>query len=359
MPDLVVVGGGVVGAAAAWQATRRGASVVLVDARAPGRATDAGAGIVSPETEPRDASPTHLLSAAAQSFYPELIAALEADGQTETGYARCGKLVVALDDEQAGWLSAYLEMLRDPERAAAPADPTTLHEVDPAEAQAMFPPLAPVTGAFVSEDAARVDGRLLERALLASAAARGAVIEHRQVERLADLPASDAVVVAGGAWSPALVPDLDVRPQRGQILHLAVDDPGCGRWPVLTPLTGHYLLAFADRVVIGATREDGAGFEPALTAAGQHEVLTNALSVAPGLAGAPVLEWRVGLRPVAGRGYPYLGAVPSSGHDHVFVATGHGPTGLTWGPWSGAAVADLALGASSEADRAVLARFAP
>jgi D-amino-acid dehydrogenase len=357
MPDLVVVGGGVVGAAAAWQAARRGASVVLVDARAPGRATDAGAGIVSPETEPRDATPAHLLSAAARAFYPDLIAALDDDGETDTGYARCGKLVVALDDEQADWLTAYLEMLRDPERAAAPADPATLHEIEPAEAGAMFPPLAPVTAAFVSEDAARVDGRSLERALLASATKRGAVIEHRRVERLGDLPPAAAVIVAGGAWSPSLVPGLAVRPQRGQILHLGVDDPGCVRWPVVTPLTGHYLLAFADRVVVGATRDDGIGFVPVLTAAGQHEVLTSALAVAPGLADAPVLEWRVGLRPVADRGHPFLG--PAPGQDRVFVATGHGPTGLTWGPWSGAAVADLALGAISDADRAALAPFAP
>src|SRR3954469_18277699 len=104
MPDLVIVGGGIVGATAAWHATRRGASVVLLDARDAGRATDAGAGIVSPETDLRDATPNHLLSAAAKSYYPELIAALEREGHSETGYARCGKLVVALNDEQAEWI---------------------------------------------------------------------------------------------------------------------------------------------------------------------------------------------------------------------------------------------------------------
>jgi D-amino-acid dehydrogenase len=62
---------------------------------------------------------------------------------------------------------------------------------------------------------------------------------------------------------------------------------------------------------------------------------------------------------VAERGYPFLGAAPDPGPNHVYVATGHGPTGLTWGPWSGAAVADLALGEISDADRAVLAHFAP
>jgi len=358
-PDLVIVGGGVVGAAAAWQATRRGASVLLVDARDPGRATDAGAGIVSPETELRDDTPVHILAAAAARFYPELIAALDADGATDTGYARCGKLVVAQTEEEQGWLSAYFALLHDPERAAAPADPSSIHEITPAEAGQRFPALGTVTAAFVSEQGARVDGQRLERAFIESATTRGLAIEHRRVTDLDALPVAGAVIVAGGAWSPALVPDLDVRPQRGQIVHLAIDDPTCEQWPVVSPLAHHYLLAFAGRVVAGATREDDVGFSPMLTTAGQGQgqVLRDALAVAPGLADAPVLEWRVGLRPVAARGYPYLGAAP--GRDDVFVATGHGATGLTYGPWSGAAVADLALGTVSDPDRAELAHFAP
>jgi D-amino-acid dehydrogenase len=357
VPDLVIVGGGVVGATAAWHATRRGASVVLLDARDTGRATDAGAGIVSPETDVRDGSSNHLLSAAAKRFYPELVAALEDEGHSDIGYTRCGKLVVALDGEQAGWIASYLALLRDPTTAAAPADPASLYEITPAEARDKFPPLGDVTAAFVSDEGARVDGRLLERALLASAVDHGLTIEHRRVARLDDLPDGDAVIVAGGAWSPALVPDVDVRPQRGQIVHLAVNDSTCHQWPVVAPLAHHYLLTFAGRAVVGATREDGSGFAPVLTAAGQHQVLTDALRVAPGLADARVIEWRVGLRPIAARGYPYLGEVP--GRERVFVATGHGPTGLTWGPWSGAAVADLALGTIDDADRESLAPFAP
>jgi D-amino-acid dehydrogenase len=357
MPDLMIVGGGVVGAAAAWKATRRGASVVLFDARDAGRATDAGAGIVSPETDVRDATPNHLLSAAARRFYPELIAALEREGHSNTGYARCGKLVVALDDEQAEWIVSYLALLRDPGAAAALPDSASLYEISPSEARNRFPPLGDVTSAFTSDEGARVDGRLLEQALLASALDHGLTIEHRRVAHLDDVPGADAVIVAGGAWSPALLPELDVRPQRGQILHLEVDDPTCDQWPVVAPLAHHYLLSFAGRAVVGATREDGSGFDPVLTAAGQHQVLDDALRVAPGLADARILEWRVGLRPVAGRGYPYLGEVP--GRNRVFVATGHGPTGLTWGPWSGAAVADLALGTITDDDHASLAPFAP
>ncbi|HLH27585.1 MAG TPA: FAD-dependent oxidoreductase, partial [Acidimicrobiales bacterium] len=48
--DCVVVGGGLVGTALAYELACRGRETVLVDRQDPGRATDAGAGILSPET---------------------------------------------------------------------------------------------------------------------------------------------------------------------------------------------------------------------------------------------------------------------------------------------------------------------
>ena len=48
--DVVVVGGGIVGTATAYELGRAGARTLLVDRADAGRATDAGAGILSPET---------------------------------------------------------------------------------------------------------------------------------------------------------------------------------------------------------------------------------------------------------------------------------------------------------------------
>ena len=48
--DVAVVGGGLVGTSVAYELTCAGASVALIDASHPGRASDAGAGIVPPET---------------------------------------------------------------------------------------------------------------------------------------------------------------------------------------------------------------------------------------------------------------------------------------------------------------------
>jgi len=48
--DVTVVGGGLVGTALAYELVTAGARVALVDRHDPSRATDAGAGILSPET---------------------------------------------------------------------------------------------------------------------------------------------------------------------------------------------------------------------------------------------------------------------------------------------------------------------
>jgi D-amino-acid dehydrogenase len=368
--DVVVVGGGVVGATAAYRCVARGARTLLVDARHPGRATDAGAGIVSPETEIRDGSANQVLAQAAAVFHPALVADLEAEG-CDTGYSRVGKLIVARDEREAEWLDAYLGILLDPARPGRVPDGIRRITVD--EARDAFPHLGDVTAAAWSDHAARLDGRLFAAALLDVATRRGLATSHAPVERIERYArgargvtgvvvdgrtiATRLVIVAGGAWSPALAGQLgvtlDIAPQRGQIVHLAVDDPASARWPVVNPLAEHYLVAFPGRVVVGATRESGVGFDARTTASGVARVLDDALSVAPGLADATVLEVRVGLRPVAARGYPYLGELPDV--PGCFVATGHGPSGLTYGPWSGAVVADAALGEAS----ADLAPFAP
>jgi len=71
-------------------------------------------------------------------------------------------------------------------------------------------------------------------------------------------------------------------------------------------------------------------------------VLDEALRVAPGLASAEIREIRVGLRPLSADGLPVLGPVP--GIAGVFLVTGHGPSGLTLGPYSAKLVAGQLLG---------------
>jgi D-amino-acid dehydrogenase len=114
-------------------------------------------------------------------------------------------------------------------------------------------------------------------------------------------------------------------------------------------MTSHYMLAFDDsRVVIGATREDGTGFDYRVTAAGQAEVLNAGLAIAPGLATGTIIETRIGFRPAGDTIRPILGRVP--GIDGLVLGNALGASGLTIGPYAGRLLSRICTGESPEID---------
>jgi D-amino-acid dehydrogenase len=239
-------------------------------------------------------------------------------------------------------------------------------EITPDQARAMVPVVGDVKRALWHAGAARVDGRKLASALRAAATDLGVEVRTGAIDDVTAKVAvvdgaeikTDAVIVAGGAWSRALGDRLGVvlpvDPVRGQIVHLGVDGHDTGAWPIVQPVFGYYMVPWADaRVAVGATVEEAA-FDPAVTAGGMHEVLRETLRVMPGLAPATLREVRVGLRPASADDTPIIGRLP--GHDNVIVATGHGANGLLLGPVTGAIVADLCTGTTPNID---LTPFAP
>lgn len=364
---LIIVGSGIVGAACAQAAVSLGAEVVLVDAALPGRATAAGAGIISPWSSRVEDPAWRSFATAAAREYPELVARLADLGETNVGYRRVGALYLADSADTQERLRGKLEASR--------ADAPEIGEVaalSGAAARELFPPLRPDTLAVYIGGAARVDGRLMSAALARAAARQGAeirngparlLIRNRRaagVEVGSEVIEGDAVVAAAGAWSADFLAEAGVQvrvaAQRGQIMHISLGGTDTSRWPVVLPgRSGHYMLAFDDsRVVAGATRETGSGFDYRVTPGGLAEVLGEALSVAPGLAGGTYLETRVGFRPMGPDFRPLLGAVP--GIAGLVVATGLGASGLTMGPHTGKVAAAVALGLPHGVD---LAPFDP
>ncbi len=110
--DVIVVGGGIVGASAAYHLAHDGAKTLLIDRHDVGRATDAGAGILAPEMNRRDPEAWFNFAVEAVGYYPELAAALAEEDAGETSYARCGMLLVAASpDEQAAYADAERHIL--------------------------------------------------------------------------------------------------------------------------------------------------------------------------------------------------------------------------------------------------------
>jgi D-amino-acid dehydrogenase len=350
---IVVVGAGVLGASTAYHLARDGADVTVVDQAHEGQATAAGAGIICPWVSSVDDSAFYELYVAGARYYTDLVPALSALHETAFGYRRVGALIVSTDPSE---LASAENLLR--RRHVDAPEIGDIARLIPREVKALFPPLHADFAAVHVAGGARVDGRRLAAALLRAAEHHGAntaigfaelIFRGNRVHgvRLDDRSImADTVVVTAGAWIPAVLRplgiNLPIQPQRGQIVHLHLPEQETSGWPVVLPPGSHYLVAFDDsRVVAGATREPGTGFDYRVTAAGQAEVLSEALRTAPGLGTATLVETRVGFRPVAPDGRPLLGQVHNL--EGLVIGNGLGAAGLTIGPLAGRLLADVVL----------------
>lgn len=341
----VVVGGGIVAASVAYHLAREDVLVTIVEADLPGPATGAGAGIICPWGDEGDEA-SYQLAADGAGYYLELLGMLAEDGEHDTSYARVGTFCVA---GELAPLQAIERLLRL--RRSARPEIGDIELVGPGEPKRAFPPLArDLQGLWIS-GGARIDGRLIRDALLRAAERRGAqrvrgtaVLDPAGVTVSGEHVPADVVVVAAGAWTAQVCAPLGIRlpigPQRGQIIHVSLPEADTGSWPVILPPEDPYLLGFpGGRIVFGATRES-AGFDYRATVGGVGAMLAAAAEIAPGLAEATLLETRIGFRPATTDGRALLGRLT----DHLIVAAGNGPEGLTAGPWTGRAAAALALG---------------
>src|SRR5262245_7092966 len=101
MYDAIVIGGGVVGASTAYHLIHGGAKTLLLDPRDAGRATNAGAGIISLATTGTSiAGNWYDFGIAAGDYYPVLMERLKSEGAGDTGYRVCGELIVAVDEDE-------------------------------------------------------------------------------------------------------------------------------------------------------------------------------------------------------------------------------------------------------------------
>ncbi|ULT54767.1 FAD-binding oxidoreductase [Neobacillus drentensis] len=357
---IIVIGAGILGASTAYHLAKLGAEVLVIDRYDSGQATDAAAGIVCPWLSQRRNKAWYELAKGGASYYPKLIAQLEADGETNTGYKRVGAINLHTVPEKLEQMAERARKRRE--------DAPEIGEISilsPSETKSLFPALADEYGAVYVSGGARVDGRAVRDALMRAAQKHGASLLRGNASIVTEgkrfmgihlegtlLPA-DQVIVTGGAWSKELLAPLGVeffvKPQKAQIIHLELPNADTGSWPVVMPVSNQYILTFENgRVVVGSTHENEAGFDPRVTAGGIQEILNKALEVAPGLSDSTYLETRVGFRPFTPGFLPVMGALPD--YDGIYVANGLGASGLTSGPYIGAELAKHVAGKPTEID---------
>ncbi|MED3562886.1 FAD-binding oxidoreductase [Bacillus xiapuensis] len=360
MQKIIVIGAGILGSSTAYHLRKLGAEVILVDREDSGQATDAAAGIVCPWLSQRRNKIWYQLAKGGAGFYPKLIAQLEADGETETGYKRVGAISLHKDPNK---LEQMAERARK-RREDAP-EIGEIRILSPNETKKLFPPLSEEFGSVYVSGGARVNGRALRDALTRAASKNGTTFlkgnaailkkDNRVIGITLEEKTilADKVIVTAGAWARELLHPLglefSVKPQKAQIIHLQLPKTETSSWPVVMPPHTQYILTFENgRVVVGSTHENDMGFDTRVTAGGINEILKQALETAPGLANSTMLETRVGFRPFTPGFLPVAGPLPDL--DGIYVANGLGSSGLTSGPYFGAELAKLIVGQETEID---------
>ena len=349
-PDVIVIGGGVIGLSIAFELAGQGASVrVLEQGQFGQEASWAGAGILPPGNPEWARTPEARLRAASHVLWTDWTERLRAETGIDNGYSRCGGLEVRAN-------GAASEL--DAEVAAWRAEGVVVETPDLDELRDRFPALHPnITSGYVLPELGQVRNPRHLKALIAACASRGVdlragnpvVAFDRAGDRIiatrttGDEHHAAEFVVAGGAWSRELLRqaghDLAIEPIRGQIVLLEARPLP---FRSVIQVGARYLVPRADgRILIGST-EEHAGFDKRNTAEAVAGLIDFACGLVPALSDARFERCWSGLRPHAPGGLPHIGRLP--GTTNLCVAAGHFRAGLQLSPITAVMVANMIVG---------------
>lgn len=365
--DVVIVGGGIVGLASAYELGKRGVKVKVVERGICGReASWAGAGVLQCGNWHRRDPLVHLLRESLQNYAGytrELYERTHIDPQFEN----CGSFELLLEDQQYRMAASEVrvaEALRE-QFGRAP-----LELLSPEQARAAEPRIAgellgvkycPITSQVRNPDLVRaireaclqVGVEIIENCPVQGVVRDGSRVTGVRTSR-GDFSAGH-VVLSAGSWSALVDAELGklmpVYPVRGQIVLLEMHPRPFTH--IVERGKCYMIPRFDGRIVIGATEEHGAGYDKSNTAEGVGRLLMLSQQLVPALAGAKLVRTWAGLRPGTPDRGPFIG--PVKGHDNLIAACGHFRSGLILAPITAQIVADLITTGGTKYD---LSRYA-
>jgi glycine oxidase len=359
LPDVLIIGAGIVGCAVGEALSRQGASVSFVDPEGVGLgATQASAGMLTPYSEGRHDPVLEALGLRSLWLWDAFVERLF-DGEVPPQvYARNGSLEIALDDAEAAELQAVASA-----HAARGVGSRYLKGADARQLEGDI--AASCVGALLTPAHGYASAAAVTAALWRACEARGARLTRAKVERIQPAPTgivvhttegpltAATVVLAAGSWAGQIpiddVDPLPIRPVRGQLLYLKWPEPAVNRivWGCRC-----YAVPWPDgTLLVGATLED-VGFDTRATVAGVRDLLDGICDLVPRAWQAAFVGARVGLRPGSPDALPIVGR--SARVPGLVYATGHYRNGVLLAPLTGELVARVVVGDESDAALALV-----
>ena len=344
---VLVIGGGIIGCAAAYELAKAGCAVTVLERATPGaEASGAAAGLLLPLGDSAD---TQYARLAMESWrrYPETVRELRDRTGVDVEYVTRGTIHTLATAEDVRTAEARLRHAWAREIGIEAWDAADLRSHEPALSTevrgAMFVRgdhwvnnqrlVVAYAQAAVSAGVSLCTGAAVTRVIVEDDHARGVVVDGERHD-------ADAVLLAAGAWTGELAASfggrLRVEPRRGQMIALTHVPP------VLTHAVHSddvYLIPRASgELLIGATVEK-VGFQRSVTAAGVARLLASAIALVPALGNLAISRTWYGFRPWAPDSMPIIGPWP--GIQGLWVATAHYRSGILLAPITARLVTEM------------------
>ena len=356
--DVLIIGGGLIGACCANSLTAQGMDVTLIERRFPAsgssRACDGLILLWDKHPGPELTFGKHSVS-----LWQQLVPVLEVDvefrktgtvliNETQTGMDNTRELVASVT---ADGISANL------------LETSGLMELEPGLATDL------AGGAFFPDDY-QIDPRRATMAIIRKAQRQGLQLHVGEevqglyqpekagagweVRTQRDRYSADYVVCAAGVWSAELLQkmgiEIPVRPRKGHIL-VVKSGAGALNHPLLeggyeaTVHAGEEQLQVAlvaevtpaGTMLIGSSRQF-AGFDTSVSWDVLQSLARRAARFIPAIASAPLMRSYAGLRPWSPDHLPLIG--PLEGFEGLHLATGHEGAGICLAPATGELITD-------------------
>jgi glycine oxidase len=358
-PDVLVVGGGIIGSTLAYELQKRNIQTLLIDQSQIGReSTWASAGIIGPPSG--ESLPPHRAELADRSEkrYAGLLESVAEDSPFDPSFLRIGKVLVAFTEAEVELAQSRVTWQVNHGYEARWIEPEEIREIEPTI------PADNVLGAYYTPDGGGLTGHRLTEAITDAfrfvggkvreyTAATGLLIENERVIGV-DTPQgpihAGTVVLCAGAWTRflggTLSRELPVIPVKGQMIGVIPESNGTRPRHVTGTIAGGYVVPRVDgTVAVGASLEHR-GFDKRVTATAFSHATSLMEKVSPALLQAQFNSAWAGLRPGTEDDTPIMGPVP--GYKGLWISTGHFRTGIQLAPGSAVLMADAIAGQSDK-----------
>ncbi|SJM91280.1 conserved hypothetical protein [Crenothrix polyspora] len=346
IPDITIIGGGVIGLLTAREFINAGATVTVLEKNLIGQESSwAGGGILLPLYPWRQHDAISRLVIQSLELYPELAHQLAEFTPINPEWRSCGLLITKNPDESTAtrWCTANAIPVET-------ANPIIYSELNTTVDRPLW---LPTIG--------QIRNPRFLKSLKLDLLNKGVILrEHCNIagvaterNRITNIDTStgkisvNQLIIAAGAWSQQVYGQLfpqfigispKVAPIRGQML-LYQAEPDTLAHIILDG--DHYLIPRYDgKIVVGSTVENQ-GFDKSTTAVAKEQLQHFAVNLLPSLKKFPLIQHWAGLRPGTHDGVPYIGKHPII--SNLSINAGHFRNGLVMAPASAQLMADLVL----------------